>query len=616
MGRLDHLTEHLSLYHSAVTVGVIRDGDGVVLVDCDDAAVVDELAETHGLRVERAVFTHYHRDSAGGAGELARRGVDVIVPAAEREYFEDVASFWADPGFRFRRYESFRPHRLLLARPVSVADTIEPGETIRWGEAAITARPTPGHTAAGLSYRVDVDGERSVFTGDAICADGRLWDAYSLQRSTGERTDYHSFLGDRDRLLEGLEALVDADPDRFVPLRGRPVDDPAAAVDRLGRRLRAAYRNYAGIAALRYYFPETFAGEEPSGAMPIREGIDPPDPVEHVETSWILRSADGPALLVDCGSPAVLDRIETRIRSGRIDGIDGLWISHYHFDHVDAVSDFRETYDDVPILTQAEVADVVERPAAHRLPVLAADPVPVDRPLADGETWEWREWTLTARWLPGQTYYHGGLVAERDDLCILFAGDAFTPAGLDDYCTLNRNLLGSGGFDRCLRLVEEIDPTHVLNCHVDPAFDFTPGELHTMRERLAERIELFDALLAWEHPDFGLDPNWIRCDPYHQTLSPGDRGRIDVVATNHAAEPRTVTVRPRLPSVDWRLRDGRDASDPRRVRVDPGAEVAVACPFRVPGDATPGETVFTIDVAWGTRQLPRFRAAIVAVSAP
>jgi glyoxylase-like metal-dependent hydrolase (beta-lactamase superfamily II) len=614
MTDLEYLTDDLGIYHSAVTIGVICDDNDAILIDCDDGSVIDEIEATTELNIQKVVFTHYHRDSAGGATGLAHRDIDIAVPAAESRYFQDVHSFWSDPDFRFRRYESFHPHHLLLPESVQVDEKLEPGESLNWGDSTITAISTPGHTQHGLSYLVKSSDQRYVFTGDTICGDGQLWNAYSLQYSTTELTDYHSFLGARHCLMDGLQTLLNSNPEILIPLRGTPIGRPKSAIDRLSQRLRAAYSNYVRIAALRHYYPGLFEDEEPSDAMPIRDGINTPGYLRHIGTSWILCSENGPCLLVDCGSDEVLETLDSWENTGDIDGVEGLWISHYHYDHIDAVPEFLDAYDG-PIMAQKEVADVLEQPSAYRLPVLSSERVPIDRRLADGESWEWHEWTLTAYWLPGQTYYHGGLLAEGNDLRLLFVGDAFTMAGLDDYCTYNRNLLGTDrGFDRCLRLVEELNPTHLFNCHIERAFNFTPEELRFMRDTLAKRIDLFDELLAWEHPNFGLDPYWVRCHPYHQTRTPGDRASISVSVMNYASKTQRVAVRPCPPSENWNLRNNRD-QEWIWIDIDPREEATITLPFRVPNATEPRTAVIPIDIQLGDRQLPQFREGIVTVQA-
>ena len=67
----------------------------------------------------------------------------------------------------------------------------------------------------------------------------------------------------------------------------------------------------------------------------------------------------------------------------------------------------------------------------------------------------WHEWEFTFWNFPGQTLYHGGLVARQDGGdTYLFAGDSFTPSGMDDYCMQNRDFLRPGeGYEYCLRKI-------------------------------------------------------------------------------------------------------------------------------------------------------------------
>jgi hypothetical protein len=61
-------------------------------------------------------------------------------------------------------------------------------------------------------------------------------------------------------------------------------------------------------------------------------------------------------------------------------------------------------------------------------------------------------------YFPGQTIYHGGLLRRHESgKRIFFAGDSFTPSGMDDYCLLNRNFLApEKGFLDCLRQIRNL----------------------------------------------------------------------------------------------------------------------------------------------------------------
>jgi glyoxylase-like metal-dependent hydrolase (beta-lactamase superfamily II) len=606
------LDDGVGLYRSSTNAGVVHEGGEAVLIDPSDASIVDELEESRGLDVTAALFTHYHRDTAGGARSLARRGIDVVVPAAERECFESVAEFWADPAFRWHLTD-FRPHPLLPTRPIPVDGTVEPGEDCVLGDLAFEVLPTPGHTEGGVSYgfdsaraRDESDGQY-VFCGDLLHGSGALWDAYSLQRHHGDRNDYHGFLGDRERYLDSLSRISDADV--IVPARGDPIHRPSEVVDSVSQLIEAAYRAYVRTSALRHYGPEMFDRPFAEDTMPVRDPKPCPPEVKHVGTTWALLSADGHGLAMDCGWAEVLDRLRSWEAKGEVREVSALWLTHYHHDHVEAVPEFRESFD-APILAERHVADVLEAPEGYRLPCQVPDRIEVDRVLADGEEWDWQEWTLSAHWFPGQTRYHAALLAEGRGRRLLFAGDAFTPSGMDDYCAHNRNPIGADrGYRQCLDALEELDPTHVFNCHVEQPFEFTDDQVTFMRENLREREELFGDLLAWEHPDFGLDPHWARCVPYDQTCAPGERARMEVRITNYAGREREFAVRPELPP-GWTWNSHREWSSSSVVA---GGEGSVELVVGVPADVEAGMHVFPVSLQWGDRTLRRFREARVRV---
>ena len=218
------------------------------------------------------------------------------------------------------------------------------------------------------------------------------------------------------------------------------------------------------------------------------------------------------------------DRIGKLLEDREIRSVEGLWVTHYHFDHTDGILEFQRRFD-CPCTTDRRLADVLTNPAAWRLPCLAPEPIRVDRPLEDAQSWLWHEFRMTSYYYPGQTLYHAALLVEADGLRMFFVGDSHTMSGIDDYCADNRNWLGRGvGFQYCLALLEKLQPTHIFNCHVNEAFTFTADELRWMRDNLAEREQLFGQLVPWEHANFGLDPSWVRSHPYAQTSVGGQAG--------------------------------------------------------------------------------------------
>jgi glyoxylase-like metal-dependent hydrolase (beta-lactamase superfamily II) len=607
-GRVSQLSEHLAVFHGPVSVGLVRDGARALLIDCGDGRVAEALGELGVRSVERLLFTHHHRDQCCGARRFAEQGATVGVPAAERDLFEKVTAYWADPKHRWHIY-NFHPHHLTLAEPVRVDAAFGDGHSFAWGPAKIRVLTTPGHTDGSVSYVVEADGQRVLFCGDAICGPGQVWDVHSLQHGFATIRDYHGFLGARPQLKASLGRIKAAKADALVPSHGPIIRQPAKAIDELTGRLDRCYDRYVAISALRHYFPQLFtdyAGRP--GHMPLRKGKPVPSCLRHTGTTWVLLSRDRAAFVMDCGSDRVVEELRKLIKKGTIRSVEGLWITHFHDDHVDGVPAFQKAFD-CPTIATRRVAEVVREPLAWRLPCISPARCRVDKVPEDGESWRWREFTLTAFDFPGQTLHHGGLLAERGDLRMFFSGDSFTPGGIDDYCAQNRNWLGRGvGFDRCLALMQKLRPTHIFNCHVPDAFDFTPDQLRQMRANLAERETLFGKLVPWEHANFGTDASWVRCQPYEQQARAGRDAPLQVVLTNHAAEARPAACRAVLPQA-W----GGGNTAWAEATAPPKAETPLALAVPIPAKAAPGRCVIPVDIHFGDRELPQFAEAIIVL---
>jgi glyoxylase-like metal-dependent hydrolase (beta-lactamase superfamily II) len=601
------ISEHLAVYCGPINVGILHDGAKALLIDCGDGRVLPELRSRGITSVEQILFTHHHRDQACGARAFVDQGARIVVPVQERDHFDKVQVYWDNSASRWHLYNQ-HPHHLMLAEPVPVADVTRDGQTIAWGPAKIRVLFTPGHTDGSVSYVVDVDGKRVAFCGDAIYDSGRLWELYSLQKGT-MTSDYHGFLGARPQLVKSLARIKEASPQRLVPSHGRIMDDPARAIDALVRRLDLCYDKYVAISALRHYFPKMFAEyADRKDHMPIRPGKPVPGCLRHFGTTWLLVSKDKAAFAMDCGSPAVVKQLQQLRERGEIGGVEGLWVTHYHDDHVDAIPEFQKAFD-CPCITDRHVAEVITDPLAWRLPCISPNKARVDRATKDGESWQWHEFRLTAYHLPGQTLYHSGLLVESGKLRMLFVGDSFTMAGIDDYCAHNRNWLGSGvGFDRCVALIDKVRPTHIFNCHVDKAFDFTLEECRFMRTNLAEREKLYGGLFPWDHANYGMDEPWVRCHPYEQKGKAGEPLVVDVVVTNHSPVSRTLACRAVLPRA-WRGGPTGWTSVKAAPKIDARARIAIS----VPANTSPGRYVIPVDVKYADHDLPQLTEAIVVI---
>ena len=365
--QFSQLSDHIFIHHGSINVGVLRDGNRALLIDCGDGSVHSTLDALGITTVDTVLFTHHHRDQASGVGTVASDDTRIGAPAQERQWFESVETFWDDPQMRWHLY-NYHPHNLMLAESVPVTAIYAEGDSIQWGNAKICVIDTPGHTDGSISYTIEVDGLCFAFCGDLIYDTGQIWELYSLQKGEGT-TDYHGFLGDSQRLTHSLKKLRQRYPEVLTPSHGKIMRDPVGAIEALLWRLDACYDKYVAISALRYYFPKLFTAFEGSAEhMPIREGKEVPEFLRHYGTTWMIISENREAFVMDCGSPGILKQIQRLKAEGEISDVTEFWITHYHDDHVDTIPEFQENF---PCTTRTDsvVADVVENPRSLPAPL-------------------------------------------------------------------------------------------------------------------------------------------------------------------------------------------------------------------------------------------------------
>jgi glyoxylase-like metal-dependent hydrolase (beta-lactamase superfamily II) len=315
--------------------------------------------------------------------------------------------------------------------------------------------------------------------------------------------------------------------------------------------------------------------------------------------------------LIDCGSDAVLDTLNAWQEQGRFAQLEGCWVTHYHDDHVDALHHLAGFWH-TPIYAQEQFAEIVAHPSRFYLPCISPAPAPVDHPTLDGETWQWHEFEMTSLHFPGQTLYHGGLLLRGHGLSVLFCGDSFAPSGLDDYTAGNRNFLGTGrGYRRCIELIRQHRPDLILNQHQQKAFHFSEEQLAYMEQMLIAREGMLQELLPWEHINYGTDEGWIRTYPYELETSAGATCLIEVRASQHAAQPVSLSIEAVLPP-GWSCEVQNRADVPG---VGSGGDCFShrAAAVHIPAGVKPGSYPLPFRVTWGGRCLGQVCHALVRV---
>jgi glyoxylase-like metal-dependent hydrolase (beta-lactamase superfamily II) len=596
----------LEVWQMGCNAGVFRRGDGSLIIGGPVAALLERAGIAPGS-VEVVLCTHHDRMAAPGLPELAAAGARVHAPVAEAGLLRDAQGFWAGGGWRVHGYH-FHPSHRVFAQNVPVAVEVVPGDAFEWRGVRFEVMPGAGPTGGGVTYLAEAGGPRVAFVGDLMCGHGRLREFHTLQGARplpggGRMMEYHGF-GERcDDLLRSLDAVLDRKPDLLVPSFGAVVTRPAEAVALLRRRIEAAMAAYHATTSARWYF----AGMRPEWPADRSEGearLRPlPEWVRELSpTSRLIVAPNGEALLIDSAGEAA-DAVAALLADGEIRAVESLWVTHTHDDHVERVNEARNRLT-CAVVAHRTLQGILEAPEAYLMPCLDPTPIPVDRVTIHGETWEWRGFRLTALDFPGQTALDAALLVERDGERVLFVGDSLTPGGLDDYCALNRNHLGRGrGMDACLQTLASLPcPTLLVNQHCPGAFDFSQADIRRLRAGLRTRRARFRELLAWDDPNYGLDAQWVRLEPYHRRARPGQRLTWDVVVQNHSAGPSAGRIQ---------IRDAALGSAEQRLSATGHDEARCTVTGATPSE--PGVHTVLFDLVWNGRALPAVAEAIVDV---
>ena len=559
----------------------------------------------------QVLLTHGRRDVVWAAKTLIERGATPVVPASESGLFTGAAGFWRE--FRSARFHDYAQQSTRV--PVESfprLKTVAAGERITVDGATIEVLATPGYTRGAVSYLIESGGKRLAATGDLIYGDGQLLDFYSLQDAIPEAKvrGYHGYAARAADLLASLRRVAAWRPGVILPARGPAIPNPQAAIGKLIRRVEDVFRGYYSADALRWYWGDDnlrtrarrVLGDAAPEWMPMAETVEKklPEWLVAIANTRVIASRTGAAFLIDCGSRKILDQVRSRFQR-----VEGLWISHYHDDHTDFAQAAAEAFG-CPVYACAEMQDILENPAAWRMPAQTANPIRNVRATRHGETLRWREFEFTFYYFPGQTLYHGALHIRRDTgEEIFFIGDSFTPSGLDDYCLLNRNILRPGaGFLECLRLLGEKHPQALLvNQHVEPLFRFSRAQLDFMRTALERRRKLFAELFPWPDPNYGLDEQWARFHPYQLEAEAGRPIKARVVIVNHSPRRQEYRITPRA----WAA-----PAPTLRLTLGPGQEGAARFALKPP-PGFEGLAVVTADVAFGPWDLREWCEALVGV---
>ena len=235
--------ERLSLSNAAFegdnNAYLFADGHETVLIDTGDwlAATRDQLEAAladNGLTladIDRIFLTHWHHDHCGLAGEIqAASDADVYVHTADAALVADDEDAWNAMYDRQQQYfeewglpeakqdvlrERMTDAETTLETPT--VTTFEDGETFSINGTELEVVHTSGHAAGLCMFEAELEGERQVFSSDALLP------VYTPNVGGADvRVDRPL-----EKYLGALQRIVDADYDRAWPGHREPIDDPA-----------------------------------------------------------------------------------------------------------------------------------------------------------------------------------------------------------------------------------------------------------------------------------------------------------------------------------------------------------------------------------------------------
>ena len=524
------VSDHVSYYHKGMNIVKVEKNGRMLFINAPHFLLEEAVRKSHA-KLTRVICLNYRSSMNGG---VALIDAPIAAPKIFQLHFHDPLGYLADLK-NFLMLYKFHPDHDVLENSRHVEWWLEEGSVMDFEGIKLRFMEMQGDTDGELACMIE-DNINVGVCGDMICDDGKI--PY-LFRAPGRDNEYMRYLGRWKDIIASLKKLDRCE--KIIPARGLALDQKAMAT--FNKRLEAVFDNYLYTSSAVWHahsLQKRKLTDKPT--MPFAQEIDMPENFIQTVASVLIISKSGRGFIIDCGMKETMDKLDELTSSGRLKGIDGCFVTHYHNDHTDLLNQLAEKYR-CKVMTTKEVAHVLDDVYQYRIPCMPYLNVKTEV-LPEGYTWAWEEYTFSAFFLPGQTLYHAALFADDGQTRFLFVGDSFSPSGMDNYCPLNRNFVeGNRGFNRCVDLIEQLKPTAIIAQHRTKPFVYTPTTLAYLRQGLAERLPLLREFTPWSAPEVALDPQWLRIYPYYNYVARGETCMLQLQVTSHWTKNARLTVK-------------------------------------------------------------------------
>lgn len=595
------ISEHLSWIEDTCSVYLLQQGGRSLLIDCGTDLRPQALFSETKATVDHLLLTHFHRDQCAGATFWQEAGAQVVLPFAERRFFEESDLLRAGYDV-FNNYTAYYPTYGPL-RDLRDANYAHDYTRFEWGNVTFEVIPLPGHTFGSVGYLFEIDGQRMLACGDLLSAAGQLRDYFPLQWR------YMDFQG-HVNWLESLKTVAALELDLVLPGHGRPFAPTVEAFSELQRRGERLYELF--YARPYAYYRPTFR----------RISAHVHEVTNSMANTYIVDDGAGHALFIDCGytgnAPITanphrfIDNLTPYLEAELgIRQVEWFLPSHYHDDHLAGYAALRNRYG-TQLASSPELKDILEHPERYDMPCLVPEGYGVDTVVARGTPFVWRGIEFWIEQHPGQTLYHHLIWFDVDDLRYLCIGDNASGLGFREkrdliHSFIPKNRTPVSSYTDMPRQILTVAPNVLLTGH-GGAVPCDRAQVERWQTWMQEWQTLFVEMLDQPHPNLGMDPRWVEFYPYKVRIRPGETRRFQLRVINHE------TVEARF-SAQLRSVEGVQLQ-PTHVDalIAPGAQLAFEVTATFPDTFVTHSLPILADVTWaggdGERRLGEIAEAV------